>query len=85
MAKNKKGVEEMSLETNSKITWCPGCFNFQILNGIKKVLKNKDLKKFAIVTGIGCHGKMFDYLNIWNKHITWKSSSYYAWNKNRKS
>jgi len=54
----------VKLETSSKITWCPGCFNNAILNGIKKVLKNKNLNDFSIVTGIGCHGKMFDYLNL---------------------
>ena len=54
----------MTIETDTKITWCPGCFNFQILDGIKKALRNKDPKKFAIVTGIGCHAKIFDYINI---------------------
>lgn len=54
----------MTIETKSKITWCPGCFNFQILDGVKKALKDKDLKDFALVTGIGCHAKMFDYLSI---------------------
>ncbi len=57
------------IETTSEKTWCPGCFNFQILDGVKKLLesemqsgKNKD--DFAIVTGIGCHAKIFDYLNL---------------------
>ena len=50
-------------------TWCPGCNNFQILAGIKKVLNEKikteeDRKNWAIVAGIGCHAKIFDYINI---------------------
>ncbi len=55
-----------NISTSTRPTWCPGCFNFQILAGVKKVLeKKKDVKNdFAIVTGIGCHGKMFDYLNL---------------------
>jgi 2-oxoglutarate ferredoxin oxidoreductase subunit beta len=59
-----------NLSTSTKMTWCPGCFNFQILAGIKKVLQekinSKEAKKedFAIVTGIGCHGKIFDYINL---------------------
>jgi len=55
-----------SLSTSTIPTWCPGCYNFQILAGIRKVLeKEKDAKKrFAIVTGIGCHGKIFDYINL---------------------
>ncbi len=58
-----------NLSTQTKPTWCPGCFNFQILADVKKVLeeeiaKGKKKEDFAIVTGIGCHGKIFDYLNL---------------------
>jgi 2-oxoglutarate ferredoxin oxidoreductase subunit beta len=36
-----------------------------ILAGVKNFLvKQKDLKDYAIVTGIGCHAKIFDYLNL---------------------
>jgi 2-oxoglutarate ferredoxin oxidoreductase subunit beta len=50
-------------------TWCPGCFNFQILAGIKsgileQIKNGKKKEDFAIVTGIGCHAKMFDYVNL---------------------
>lgn len=50
-------------------TWCPGCGNFSILNGIKAVfteLKDKTcpLENIVIVTGIGCHAKIADYLNV---------------------
>jgi 2-oxoglutarate ferredoxin oxidoreductase subunit beta len=58
-----------SLETGRIPTWCPGCFNFQILAGVKKFLgdelkggKKKD--DFAIVAGIGCASKIFDYVNL---------------------
>lgn len=51
------------LNTSTTPTWCPGCFNFQILAGVKKVLQNEK-KETAIVTGIGCHAKMFDYINL---------------------
>lgn len=52
--------------TPTKPTWCPGCFNFQILAGVKKFLEKqrKPLDDFAIVSGIGCHAKIFDYLNL---------------------
>ena len=43
-------------------TWCPGCWNNSILTAMKNITKNKE-KEFAIVTGIGCHAKMYDYLN----------------------
>ncbi len=58
-----------NLSTSAKITWCPKCYNFQILEGVKKVLERKiksekDRQKYAIVSGIGCHAKIFDYLNL---------------------
>ena len=59
----------MNISTKSPITWCPGCFNFQILAGFKKFIENeiaKGRKKtdFAIVSGIGCHAKIFDYVSL---------------------
>ncbi len=58
-----------NISTPTKPTWCPGCYNFHILAGVKKVIEekiNKGEKKddFAIATGIGCHAKIFDYLNL---------------------
>jgi len=58
-----------NLTTQTKSTWCPGCFNFQILAGVKKFLEARiksesERQKYAIVTGIGCHAKMVDYLNL---------------------
>ncbi len=59
----------MSLDTTNKKTWCPGCHNFFLLEAVKRVLKKMKKegfkqKRFAMVTGIGCHAKIFDYLNI---------------------
>jgi 2-oxoglutarate/2-oxoacid ferredoxin oxidoreductase subunit beta len=50
--------------TNVIPTWCPGCFNFQILQGVKNFLSSRELKKWAMVSGIGCHAKIFDYINL---------------------
>ncbi len=54
------------LSTKAKITWCPGCFNNAILLAFKKALVELNLKKeqVAIVTGIGCHAKIYDYINV---------------------
>ena len=59
----------MSLNTSKISTWCPGCYNFQILTSLKNVV-SEEIKKgrkkddFAIVSGIGCHAKIFDYINL---------------------
>jgi 2-oxoglutarate ferredoxin oxidoreductase subunit beta len=58
-----------SVSTTTKPTWCPGCFNFQILAGVKSFLEGeiasgKSKDDYAIVSGIGCHAKIFDYLNL---------------------
>ncbi|MFH7880799.1 MAG: thiamine pyrophosphate-dependent enzyme [Candidatus Aenigmatarchaeota archaeon] len=58
------------LKSNQNITWCPGCTNFFILNSFVNALEELEkeklieLNKVIIVCGIGCHGKIFDYLNI---------------------
>jgi len=62
-------MSQTNLGTYSPNTWCPGCGNFAILNGIKAVLNElKDtafpLENVVIVTGIGCHAKIADYLNV---------------------
>jgi len=43
-------------------TWCPGCLNNTILTSIKNIIKGKE-NQFAITTGIGCHAKIYDYLD----------------------
>jgi len=62
-------MEKRNLTACAHITWCPGCTNFSILESLKKavlVLIEKGIKRENIVftTGIGCHGKTFDYLNL---------------------
>jgi 2-oxoglutarate/2-oxoacid ferredoxin oxidoreductase subunit beta len=66
---SKKPADKNNLNTNVIPTWCLGCFNFQILAGIKNALdreirNGKKKEDFAIVSGIGCHGKIFDYVNL---------------------
>jgi 2-oxoglutarate ferredoxin oxidoreductase subunit beta len=55
-----------NLKTTSEITWCPGCPNHMILEAIQKTITNSkiDQKEIAITTDIGCHAKIFDYLNL---------------------
>lgn len=59
-----------NLNTTSENTWCPGCPNFMILESVKqtitKLIESKKAKHtdFAITTDIGCHAKIFDYINL---------------------
>jgi len=57
------------LGTGAENTWCPGCGNFGILNAMKKavpLLEKQGISQegLVIVGGIGCHGKIMDYLNL---------------------
>lgn len=62
--------KEINLSTNAKSSWCPGCWNFQILAGVKNAIAKQITEKaatkedFAIVSGIGCHAKIFDYIDL---------------------
>ncbi len=59
----------MKLETHAEITWCPGCTNFGILAALKKTVNELeqegfDPHKLVVLSGIGCHAKIYDYINL---------------------
>jgi len=60
---------QRELATHAKNTWCPGCGNFAILTSIRAVLKaladeGTPLERVVLVSGIGCHAKIVDYINV---------------------
>lgn len=60
-------MDELTLST--KNTWCPGCGNFSLFEGIKRGLlkleKRGNLREnFVLTTGVGCHAKIADYIKI---------------------
>lgn len=63
-------MEINDLDTYAANTWCPGCGNFAILNAAKQAFselvneKKYESEQFVTCTGIGCHGKIYDYLNL---------------------
>ena len=63
-------VSVAELGTEKKITWCPGCGNFAILTALKRTISELDLEpeKVVVITGIGCHGKMGDYVRVNSFH-----------------
>lgn len=57
-----------NLGTYALNTWCPGCGNFAVLNAVKSVITeliNEGLpfENIVLVSGIGCHAKIVDYIN----------------------
>lgn len=63
-------MKKQHFDTQEPITWCPGCPNFVILDSAKRSLaelvteKKIKAKNIAMACGIGCHAKIFDYINI---------------------
>ena len=58
-----------NLKTNAEVTWCSGCGNFGIFTAVRNSIakleaKGMQRKDFVITAGIGCHAKIFDYLNL---------------------
>lgn len=58
-----------NLNTAATNTWCPGCGNFAILNALKSVLgslsdEGLPVENVVLVSGIGCHAKIVDYVNV---------------------
>ena len=60
----------LNLSTNAKITWCPGCPNSQILVAMRQAIEELTasgvfkIENLVACVGIGCHGKISDYLNV---------------------
>lgn len=59
----------INLATSAQNTWCAGCGNFAILTAIKSVLQSLvdeglPAENIVLVSGIGCHAKIVDYINV---------------------
>ncbi|MFH1181341.1 MAG: thiamine pyrophosphate-dependent enzyme [Candidatus Woesearchaeota archaeon] len=46
--------------------WCPGCGNFGLFAALREALARLNLpaEKIVFTYGIGCHGKMIDFMNV---------------------
>jgi len=58
-----------NLITPAQNTWCPGCGNFSLQHTLKDILagfekEGRSLDDVVLVSGIGCHAKIADYLDI---------------------
>jgi len=56
--------------TNVKPNWCPGCGDFSVQAAIQKAAANAGLEpeNLAIVSGIGCSGRISGYVNAYGFH-----------------
>ncbi len=59
-------------KTSEKSWWCPGCGDFGVLAAMQKALVavGAEPSTTAIVAGIGCSGKLGNYINSYNIHVT---------------
>lgn len=61
--------EPASLGTYAENTWCKGCGNFGILSAVKDavaalVADGTPRERIVLASGIGCHAKIVDYVNV---------------------
>jgi 2-oxoglutarate ferredoxin oxidoreductase subunit beta len=59
----------IDLGTYAENTWCKGCGNFGILSAVNEALRQlvaagRPLESLVLTSGIGCHAKIVDYVNI---------------------
>ncbi|MBM3282639.1 2-oxoacid:ferredoxin oxidoreductase subunit beta [Candidatus Gottesmanbacteria bacterium] len=61
-------VSVNNLKTKHFPTWCPGCGNYSIWTALQNAIVEIGLRisDFVLVYGIGCHGNMFNTLNVVN-------------------
>ena len=57
-------------QTDVKPNWCPGCGDFAVLSAIKQAAVNLSIEphELAIITGIGCSGRLAGYIRSYGFH-----------------
>ena len=65
-------VEDLLRQDRIPTIWCPGCGIGTTVNSFAHALLGQDidLKKTAIVSGIGCSGRVSGYMNLDSFHTT---------------
>ena len=59
-------AEPADFRTPVKPVWCPGCGNFGILSALRDALADSGSEphQVMIVSGIGCHGAVVQYVHV---------------------
>ncbi len=63
-------MELQKYKSETKPTWCPGCGDFAVLNGLQKALQTLQLKPWmvTVVSGIGCSSNLPHFLSTYGFH-----------------
>ncbi|HET7558758.1 MAG TPA: 2-oxoacid:ferredoxin oxidoreductase subunit beta [Limnochordia bacterium] len=58
-------------KTEADNWWCPGCGDFGVLRSLHMALAELQIppEKIALVAGIGCSGKIANYVKSYNMHV----------------
>lgn len=66
----KMTVQMKDFDTVAKPDWCPGCGDFGIQVAVKQALAGLQIEahKVALITDIGCSGKMTHWINTYGLH-----------------
>lgn len=61
----------MDYRSSNRPTWCPGCGDFGVLSALYKAFAtlNLDPKDIVIVSGIGCSGRLPEFVNTYGLHV----------------
>ncbi len=64
-------VSMADFRTSEKSWWCPGCGDCAVLAALQKALVELGIEpeKVAVAAGIGCSGKIGNYINSYNLHV----------------
>jgi 2-oxoglutarate ferredoxin oxidoreductase subunit beta len=56
--------------SENRPTWCPGCGDFGVLSALYKAFAQKGLdpKDVVVVSGIGCSGRLPEFVNAYGLH-----------------
>jgi 2-oxoglutarate ferredoxin oxidoreductase subunit beta len=54
-----------------KPTWCPGCGDFGVLSALQRAFAARNLnpRDVVIVSGIGCSGRLPEFVNAYGLHV----------------
>ena len=64
-------VTVKDFRTDAENWWCPGCGDFGVLAALHRALANLGLQPedVVLVAGIGCSGKIANYVHSYNFHV----------------